>query len=89
MLLLDGRLDDAEARAEQTYAEGAESTVVGCRGAHLLALSMLRREQGRLGELEEDLIRRLDLSGYRLFRCVLRSCASRRTESTRTRVLAA
>ena len=72
VLLLDGRLDDAEAQAEQTYAEGLRAQSWDAGAAHLLALSALRREQGRLAELEEDLIDAGSLyPGYRLFRCVL------------------
>ena len=45
---------------------------MGCGAAHLLALGALRREQGRLAELEDDLIEAGSLyPGYRLFRCVL------------------
>ena len=72
VLLLDGRLDEAEAQAEQTYAEGMRAQSWDAGAAHLLALSALRREQGRLAELEEDLIDAGSLyPGYRLFRCVL------------------
>ena len=72
VLLLDGRLDEAEAQAEQTYAEGLRAQSWDAGAAHLLALSALRREQGRLAELEEDLIDAGSLyPGYRLFRCVL------------------
>ena len=72
VLLLDGKLDEAEAQAEQTYAEGLRAQSWDAGAAHLLALSALRREQGRLAELEEDLIDAGSLyPGYRLFRCVL------------------
>ena len=72
VVLLEGRLDEAEAQAERTYAEGLKAQSWDAGAAHLLALSALRREQGRLAELEHDLIEAGTLyPGYRLFRCVL------------------
>ncbi len=72
MLLLEGELDEAEMQAEQTYAEGQRAQSWDAGAAHLLALAALRREQGRLAELEDDLIEAGTLyPGYRLFRCVL------------------
>ena len=72
MVLLEGRLDEAERQAEQTYTEGQRAQSWDAGAAHLLALGALRREQGRLAELEDDLIEAGSLyPGYRLFRCVL------------------
>ena len=72
MLLLEGKLAEAEAQAEQTYAEGQRAQSWDAGAAHLLAVAALRREQGRLAELEDDLIEAGSLyPGYRLFRCVL------------------
>ncbi len=72
MLLLEGKLDEAETQAEQTYAEGQRAQSWDAGAAHLLARAALRREQGRLAELEDDLIEAGSLyPGYRLFRCVL------------------
>ncbi|HTN80417.1 MAG TPA: AAA family ATPase, partial [Acidimicrobiales bacterium] len=72
VLLLEGRLEEAEANAERTYTEGQKAQSWDAGAAHLLALAALRREQGRLGELEDDLVEAGVLyPGYRLFRCVL------------------
>ena len=72
MLLLEGRLDEAERQAEQTYTEGQRAQSWDAGAAHLLALGALRREQGRLAELEDDLVEAGSLyPGYRMFRCVL------------------
>jgi DNA-binding NarL/FixJ family response regulator len=72
LLLLEGRLEEAEAQAERTYAEGHRAQSWDAGAAHLLALGALRREQGRLSELEEDLVDARSLyPGYRLFRCML------------------
>ncbi len=72
VVLLEGRLEEAEAQAERTYAEGLKAQSWDAGAAHLLALGALRREQGRLGELEDDLIEAGTLyPGYRLFRCML------------------
>ncbi len=72
MLLLEGRLDEAEELAEATYAQGLRAQSWDAGAAHLLALSVLRWEQGRLGELEDRLVSaRSVYPGYRLFRCLL------------------
>ena len=56
----------------RTPRAAGERAVVDAGATHLLALAMLRWEQGRLPELEESLVSAPSLyPGYRLFRCVL------------------
>jgi len=51
--LVDGRLVDAEALAEESFALGAEAAEPDAVLYYGVQLFFLRREQGRLGELEE------------------------------------
>ena len=72
VLLMEGRLDDAEALMRTPRAAGERAQSWDAGATHLLALAMLRWEQGRLPELEESLVSAPSLyPGYRLFRCVL------------------
>ena len=70
--LLEGDLATAEPLIEATYAAGKKTQSWDAGASYLLALSMLRWEQGRLAELEEPLVgARSEYPGYRLFRCLL------------------
>jgi DNA-binding NarL/FixJ family response regulator len=72
ILLLEGELEEAETAMADAYAAGMRAQSWDAGATHLLALSMLRWEQGRLGELEEQLVSgRSMYPGYRLFRCLL------------------
>ncbi len=72
MLLLEGRLDDAESLVEATYVEGLRAQLWEASAARLIAYTALRWEQGRLGELEDLLVSARSIyPGYRLFRCAL------------------
>jgi predicted ATPase/DNA-binding CsgD family transcriptional regulator len=72
VLLLEGRLDNAERLIAETFAAGQRAQSWDAGAAHLLALAMLRWEQGRLGELEDELVGAWsEYPGYRLFRCLL------------------
>ena len=68
VLLLEGRLEAAESLMEEAHAAGQKAQSWDAEATHLQALSMLRWEQGRLGELEESLISAGSMyPGYRLF----------------------
>jgi DNA-binding NarL/FixJ family response regulator len=72
MLLLEGRLDEADALVEETYVEGLRAQLWEASAARLIAYTALRWEQGRLGELEDLLVSARSIyPGYRLFRCAL------------------
>ena len=55
-LLLEGELEEAETAMNDAYAAGMRAQSWDAGATHLLALSILRWEQGRLGELEEQLV---------------------------------
>ena len=70
--LHDGRFDDAETLIEETLAVGRQAQTWDANIAHLFAEFILRREQDRLSELEDDLRRGLTSHpGYRSLRCML------------------
>lgn len=72
LALQDGRLTEAENLIEGTHqlGRGAEQWWAGA--SSLFALFVLRREQGRLAELEEDLRRAVEeYPSYRSFRCIV------------------
>jgi len=72
LALQDGRLREAEDLIERTYQLGRRAEQWWAGASSLFALFVLRREQGRLAELVEDLRRALDeYPGYRSFRCML------------------
>ncbi|HEX6208193.1 MAG TPA: AAA family ATPase, partial [Actinomycetota bacterium] len=74
LALQDGRFDDAERLIDETFEAGRRAQEWDAGAARLFSLFMLRREQGRLAELEEE-IRRAPghYSGYRSLRCMLLS----------------
>ncbi|MGH2765851.1 MAG: ATP-binding protein, partial [Actinomycetota bacterium] len=70
--LFEGRYREAEARIEQTLALGERAQDLDPQVAHRLQLFALRREQGRLGEMEEVIRRSIEeYPWYPLFRCAL------------------
>lgn len=70
--LLDGRFNEAERLADETLALGQEAQAWDAAASRLFALFVLRREQGRLDELEDDLRHALVTHpGYRSIRCML------------------
>ena len=70
--LHDGRFDAAEQLIEETLAVGRQAQTWDADIARLFAQFVLRREQGRLAELEGDVRRRITTHpGYRSVRCVL------------------
>ena len=72
LALQDGRFDDAETLIEETLAVGRQAQTWDANIAHLFAQFILRREQDRLFELEDDLRRGLTSHpGYRSLRCML------------------
>lgn len=72
LALQDGRFGEAEQLLEETLEAGRRAQAWDAEVSHLFALFVLRREQGRLAELEEDL-RRAPVThpGYRSLRCTL------------------
>ena len=75
MLLGDGRLSQAEETIERARAIGREVQAWDAEVTYRLALTMLRWEQDRLGEVE-NLVRDATtrFPGYRVFRCLLTLC---------------
>ena len=72
VLLLEGQLERAEVVIETTHAAGERAQSWDAEVSYLMALTLLRREQGRLGEVERPLADALSqYPGYRLFRCLL------------------
>jgi DNA-binding CsgD family transcriptional regulator len=72
LALQDGRFEEAEQLIKETLEAGRHAQTWDAEVSHLFALFVLRREQGRLAELEDDL-RRAPVSypGYRSLRCML------------------
>ena len=72
LALHDGRFDDAETLIEETLALGRQAQTWDANIAHLFAQFILRREQDRLFELEDNLRRGLTTHpGYRSLHCML------------------
>jgi DNA-binding CsgD family transcriptional regulator len=72
LAMQDGRFAEAERLIDQTFSAGRRAMPWDAEAARLFALALLRREQGRLGELEDDLRRALVTHpGYRSVRCLL------------------
>ncbi|HVM00905.1 MAG TPA: AAA family ATPase [Egibacteraceae bacterium] len=72
LALQDGRFTDAERLVEETSAAGRLALPLQARASRLFALFILRREQGRLAELEEELRRApADYPGYRSLHCMI------------------
>jgi eukaryotic-like serine/threonine-protein kinase len=72
LTLQDGRLEEADRLIAKTLEAGRQAQAWDAEASHLFALFGLRREQGRLAELEDDLRRApLDYPGYRSLRCML------------------
>ena len=72
LALHDGRFEDAEALIEETLAVGRQAQTWDAAIARLFAQFVLRREQGRLAELEDDLRHGITTHpGYRSLRCML------------------
>jgi DNA-binding CsgD family transcriptional regulator/tetratricopeptide (TPR) repeat protein len=72
LALQDGRFEEAEQLIAKTLEAGRQAQAWDAEASHLFALFGLRREQGRLAELEDDLRRApLDYPGYRSLRCML------------------
>jgi DNA-binding CsgD family transcriptional regulator len=70
--LHDGRFESAERLIEETLAVGRHAQTWDAEITRLLALFVLRREQDRLAELEDDVRRRIITHpGYRSLRCML------------------
>jgi tetratricopeptide (TPR) repeat protein len=70
--LQDGRFEEAERLIEETMEAGREAQAWDAEASRLFALFILRREQGRLGEVEADLRRAMITHpGYRSIRCML------------------
>jgi DNA-binding CsgD family transcriptional regulator/tetratricopeptide (TPR) repeat protein len=85
--LQDGRFEDAERLIDETFASGRHALPGDAEIHRLLALSLLRREQGRLGEMKEDLRRALATHpGYRSVRCLIAAmlCDADRLDEART-----
>jgi hypothetical protein len=53
--MLEGRLEDAESLAAKAFASHSRANPVGARAAYTVQLAFLRREQGRLAEMEPAL----------------------------------
>jgi DNA-binding SARP family transcriptional activator/tetratricopeptide (TPR) repeat protein len=58
--LLDGRLDDADELAAEALAAGGPGEAVTAPQYHAVQLLAIRREQGRIGELEEAVRRQVE-----------------------------
>lgn len=72
LALQDGRFDEAEQLIAETAEVGSQAQAWDARAARLFQLFVLRREQGRLAELEEELRQAPgDFPGYRSLRCML------------------
>jgi DNA-binding CsgD family transcriptional regulator/tetratricopeptide (TPR) repeat protein len=72
LALQDGRFEEADQLVAKTLEAGRRAQAWDAEASHLFALFGLRREQGRLAELEDDLRRApLDYPGYRSLRCML------------------
>lgn len=72
LALQDGRFADAERLVEETLAAGRLALPLQASASRLFALFVLRREQGRLAELEEELRRApADYPGYRSLHCMI------------------
>lgn len=72
LALQDGRFEDAEQLIEETYSVGRRSMPWDAELTHLFTLFVLRREQGRLEEIEDGLRRLLATHpGYRSVRCMI------------------
>lgn len=70
--LFEGRYHDAEARIEEVLALGERAQDHDPQVAYRLQLFALRKEQGRLGEMEEVIRRSVDeYPWYPVFRCAL------------------
>jgi tetratricopeptide (TPR) repeat protein len=70
--LFEGRYREAEARIEETLALGERAQDLDPQVAYRLQLFALRREQGRLQEMEDVIRRSIDeYPWYPLFRCAL------------------
>jgi len=70
--LFEGRYADAEARIEEVLALGERAQDLDPQVAYRLQLFALRKEQGRLEEMEEVIRRSVDeYPWYPLFRCAL------------------
>jgi eukaryotic-like serine/threonine-protein kinase len=86
LALQEGRFEEVEALIDEAYRRGRHRHPVDADVSRLLALFMLRREQGRLTEVEEELRRApAELPGYRSLRCMLLVllCDSGRTDEAR------
>ncbi|MDP1818850.1 MAG: AAA family ATPase [Acidimicrobiales bacterium] len=72
VLILDGRLAEAEELMDQTVQLGAGAQPWDASASHRFSLSMIRWEQGRLAEME-PLLRRsaTEHPGYPMFGCLL------------------
>jgi pentatricopeptide repeat protein len=74
LALQDGRFHEAERLIEDTMEAGREAQAWDAEASRLFALFILRREQGRLAEIEGELRRALITHpGYRSIRCMLLS----------------
>jgi DNA-binding CsgD family transcriptional regulator/tetratricopeptide (TPR) repeat protein len=72
LALQDGRFEEADHLIAKTLEAGRQAQAWDAEASHLFALFGLRREQGRLAELEDALRRApLDYPGYRSLRCML------------------
>jgi DNA-binding NarL/FixJ family response regulator len=72
LALSDGRFDGAEELIGQALEYGRRAQAWDAEASRLFALFVLRREQGRLDELEQEIRRALVTHpGYRSLRCVL------------------
>ena len=72
LAMSDGRFEDAEKLIVETVEHGRRAQTWDAEASRLFALFVLRREQGRLGELEEDIRRALVTHpGYRSLRGML------------------
>jgi DNA-binding CsgD family transcriptional regulator/tetratricopeptide (TPR) repeat protein len=72
LALQDGRFESAEQIIAETSEAGRHVQEWDAGASRLFALFVLRREQGRLAELEEELRRGpVEYPGYRSFRCML------------------
>lgn len=72
LALQDGRLSEAEDLIERVHEMGRRVEQWWAGASSLFEFFVLRREQGRLAQLEGDLRRALDeYPGYRSFRCMV------------------
>lgn len=72
LALFEGRFDEAEGRIETTLAMGARAHELDPHVAYRLQTFALRKEQGRVAEVEVLVRRSIDeYPWYPLFRCVL------------------